>query len=140
MAPEVTPQPTADAWSMSNPPILAMAPVLLSLEIFDRVGMATLRRRSERLTGYLESLLDTLGTSHFEVVTPRDPARRGCQLSVRSHGIDVTELAETLRRDHGVIADARRPDVIRLAPVPLYSTYHDCWRAYDALRRIQESA
>jgi kynureninase len=140
MAPEVTPQPTADAWSMSNPPILAMAPVLLSLEIFDRVGMATLRRRSQRLTGYLESLLDTLGTTHFEVITPRDPARRGCQLSIRSHGIDVSELAETLRKDYGVIADARRPDVIRLAPVPLYSTYHDCWRAYDALRRIQESS
>ncbi|GAA4087981.1 kynureninase [Nocardioides kongjuensis] len=140
MAPEVTPQATADAWSMSNPPILAMAPVLLSLEIFDRVGMATLRRRSQRLTGYLESLLDTLGASHFEVITPRDPARRGCQLSVRSHRIDVGELAETLRRDFGVIADARQPDVIRLAPVPLYSTYHDCWRAYDALRRIQESS
>ncbi|GAA3677250.1 kynureninase [Nocardioides ginsengisoli] len=140
MAPEVTPQPSADAWSMSNPPILAMAPVLLSLELFDRVGMPALRERSLRLTGYLESLLDTLGTEHFEVITPRDPARRGCQLSLRSHHIDVTELADTLRHQYGVVADARRPDVIRLAPVPLYSTYHDCWRAYDALRRIQESA
>jgi kynureninase len=140
MGPEVTPQPTADAWSMSNPPILAMAPVLLSLELFDRVGMPALRERSLRLTGYLESLLDTLGTEHFEVITPRDPARRGCQLSLRSHHIDVTELADTLRHQFGVVADARRPDVIRLAPVPLYSTYHDCWRAYDALRRIQESA
>ena len=140
MAPEVTPQATADAWSMSNPPILAMAPVLLSLELFDRVGMPALRERSLRLTGYLESLLDTLGTEHFEVITPRDPARRGCQLSLRSHHIDVTELADTLRHQYGVVADARRPDVIRLAPVPLYSTYHDCWRAYDALRRIQESA
>ncbi|MFD2396539.1 hypothetical protein ACFSVJ_06475 [Prauserella oleivorans] len=64
---------------------------------------------------------------------PRDPARRGAQLSLRIERGSAAELARRLRHEHGVITDAREPDVLRLAPVPLYSTYHDCWRAADAL-------
>ena len=129
-------QPTADAWSLSNPPILALAPVLLSLEMFDRVGLPALRERSVRLTAYLEGLLDRLDPERANVITPRDPARRGAQLSLRCLGIPADDLEERLRHEHGVIADARQPDVIRLAPVPMYSTYHDCWRAYEALETI----
>ncbi|WP_432989189.1 kynureninase [Dactylosporangium sp. CA-233914] len=128
MAPVSRPPRTADAWQVSNPPILAMSPVRTSLELFDKVGMAQLRARSERLTAYLQSLLDPIGV---EVVTPRDPARRGCQLSLRV--ADAGGLSKTLRHRHGVIADSREPDIVRLAPVPLYSTYHDCWRAAAAL-------
>jgi kynureninase len=129
-------QPTADAWSLSNPPILALAPVLLSLEMFDRVGLPALRERSVRLTAYLEGLLDRLDPERAHVITPRDPARRGAQLSLRCLGIPADDLEERLRHEHGVIADARQPDVIRLAPVPMYSTYHDCWRAYEALESL----
>ncbi|SEH01030.1 kynureninase [Nonomuraea solani] len=129
MRPVATPPGTAEAWQISNPPIFAMGPVRTSLELFDQIGMERLRARSIRLTGYLESLLDEAGTGH---ISPRDPERRGCQLSVRVTG-GAGDLARRLRVEHGVIADAREPDILRLTPVPLYSTYHDCWRAAQAL-------
>lgn len=128
MAPVIDPVDTADSWQLSNPPILAMAPVLASLELVDSIGMDRLRAKSVRLTGYLASLL-----ADFDIITPRDPGRRGAQLSVRIRGAD--EVSNRLRDSFGVIADVRRPDVIRLAPAPLYNTFHDCWRAAEALRR-----
>jgi kynureninase len=137
MGPVVTPVDTADSWQLSNPPILAMAPVLLSLELFDAVGIAELRAKSVRLTGYLEQLLDEVADGRaFDVITPRDPERRGAQLSVRSSGLDAGKVSTALRRDHGVYADARQPDVIRLAPAPFYCTFHDCWRAARALAEV----
>ena len=134
--PRSTSSPPPTRGQLSNPPILALAPVLLSLEMFDRVGLPALRERSVRLTAYLEGLLDRLDPERVHVITPRDPARRGAQLSLRCLGIPADDLEERLRHEHGVIADARQPDVIRLAPVPMYSTYHDCWRAYEALETI----
>jgi kynureninase len=137
MGPVVTPVDTADSWQLSNPPILAMAPVLLSLQMFDEVGMAALRAKSVRLTGYLESLLDDIADGRrFDVITPREPARRGAQLSVRLVGLDAGKVSAALRRDHGVVADARQPDVVRLAPAPMYCTFHDCWRAAHALAEV----
>lgn len=137
MGPVVTPVDTADSWQLSNPPILAMAPVLVSLEMFDEVGMDALRAKSIRLTGYLEELLDEVADGRpLDVITPRDPARRGAQLSVRVSGLDAGKVSGALRRDHGVYADARQPDVIRLAPAPMYSTFHDCWRAARALAAV----
>ena len=133
MGPVVDPVDTADAWQLSNPPILAMAPVLASLRIFDEVGMAALRERSVRLTGYLEALLDGLAGRPLHLLTPRDPRRRGAQLSVRIATGTAQAVCDRLRREHGVIADAREPDVVRLAPAPLYCTHHDAWRAATAL-------
>ena len=134
MTPVSRPPATVEAWQISNPPIFAMGPVRTSLELFDSVGMPALRERSLRLTGYLERLLDEVTAGRpLTVITPRDPARRGCQLSVRIGAGSAGELTKRLRHEHGVIADAREPDVVRFAPVPLYSTYHDCWRAADAL-------
>jgi kynureninase len=132
MAPESRPPATVEAWQVSNPPIFSMGPVRTSLEIFDKVGMPALRERSIRLTGYLESLLPSVA---LQIVTPRDPAQRGAQLSVRVPD-GAGELSRRLRDSYGVIADAREPDVIRLAPVPLYSSYHDCWRAAAALSEL----
>ena len=133
MTPASRPPPTVEAWQISNPPIFAMGPVRTSLELFDSVGMDALRERSVRLTAFLESLLDEVATARpIRIITPREPARRGAQLSVRVPA--AKELSRRLREDHGVIADEREPDIIRLAPVPLYSTYHDCWRAAVALR------
>ena len=135
---EFDPPATADAWQMSNPPIFSMTPVQVSLELFDEVGMDTLRARSLRLTAYLRTLLEEaiadLPAGAMEIVTPAEDHRHGCQLSVRFR-TDIHVLADTLRDLDGVIADTRNPDIIRFAPVPLYSTYLDCWRAADALRR-----
>ena len=132
MAAVARPPASADAWQVSNPAILAMSPLRTSLELFDKVGMTALRERSIRLTGYLETLLDTAGT---EIVTPRDPNGRGAQLSLRV-GDRAGEIASRLRHEHGVVVDTRQPDIVRLAPVPLYSTYHDCWRAAAALADV----
>ncbi|HEU4948578.1 MAG TPA: kynureninase [Kribbella sp.] len=136
MAPTARPPATADAWQVSNPPIFSMSPVRTSLEVFDRIGMTALRERSIRLTGYLERLLDGITPGRpLEIVTPRDPQQRGAQLSLRIRSGGAGELSRRLRHADGVIADSREPDILRLAPAPLYSTYHDCWRAADALAR-----
>jgi kynureninase len=124
-----------------------MSPVRTSLELFDKVGMPALRARSERLTGYLAALIEAAalkpitgqegavdGTAgRVSLVTPTDPGRRGCQLSLWIGGVDAAELSDRLSGQHGVVTDAREPDIVRMAPVPLYSSYHDCWRAADAL-------
>ncbi|WP_329103527.1 kynureninase [Micromonospora sp. NBC_01699] len=136
MTAEIRRPGTADAWQVSNPPILAMGPVRTSLELFDSVGMVALRERSVRLTGYALRLLDeVVATRPLTLLTPRDPDRRGAQLSLRIGRGGAAELARRLRFEHGVLTDSREPDVIRAAPVPLYSTYHDCWRLADALAR-----
>jgi kynureninase len=137
MGPTVAPVDTVDSWQLSNPPIFGMAPVLVSLEMFDEVGMDELRAKSVRLTGYLETQLDAIADGRpFEVITPRDPSRRGAQLSVRLSGHDAGKVSARLRAEHGVIADARQPDVIRLAPAPMYCTFHDCWRAARGLAAV----
>lgn len=133
MHPESDPQPSADAWSLSNPPIMAMGPVRTSLQIFDEVGMDALRDRSLRLSGYLRELLSALADRGcLSIVTPHEDDRHGAQLSVRVT-VDVDDLTERLSDNWGVVADDRRPDVMRLAPAPLYCTFHDCWRAVEAL-------
>ncbi|WP_067484620.1 kynureninase [Actinomadura hibisca] len=135
MAPDIDPPASADAWQLSNPPILALAPVLVSLEIFDRVGMDALRSKSERLTAYLAERFAAI--PGVEVITPPDPQQRGTQLSVRI--ADAGTMVRRLAEEHGVIADAREPDVIRFAPVPLYCTFHDCHRAAEALAGLTRS-
>ncbi|TQK68922.1 kynureninase [Nocardioides sp. SLBN-35] len=138
MHPVVEPVDSADSWQLSNPPILAMAPVLASLRMFDESGMATLRAKSRRLTGYLAEVLGAqIGELPLQIITPSDPDRRGTQLSVRiGGGLAANDVARWLRHEHGVIADARQPDVIRLAPVPMYCTFHDAWRAAQALVEV----
>jgi kynureninase len=140
MNPELDEVATADSWQLSNPPILAMAPVLVSLEMFDAVGMTALRAKSVRLTQYLESMLDEVCVDRpMRVITPRDPDRRGAQLSVLIGGLSADDVTGWLRSEHGVIADARHPDVIRLAPVPMYSTYTDCLRAAISLANVLDA-
>lgn len=138
MRPVVEPVDTADSWGISNQPIMALAPVLASLRMFDETGMEALRAKSLRLTGYLEEVLDAqIGDLPLRVITPADPERRGTQLSIRiGGGLAATDVAHWLRHEHGVIADARQPDVIRLAPVPMYCTFHDAWRAARALVEV----
>jgi kynureninase len=126
MAHAFVPREGADGWQVSNPPILALAPLATSLEIFDEVGMEALRLKSERLTGYLERLICRIPAASLELLTPRHPQARGCQLSLRiPHG--ARGVARSLEAA-GVVADFREPDVIRVAPVPLYNSFHEIWR------------
>lgn len=132
MPPYFEPLPGAEGWQLSNPPILAMAALRASLEIFDEVGMEALRAKSERLTGYLEWLiLQKNRNDHIRIITPADPTQRGCQLSLqaREKGRETFERLTAA----GVIADWREPDVIRLAPVPLYNRFVDVWDFVEVL-------
>lgn len=130
MGPDFEPVASADAWQLSNPPILALLPVKESLAIFDEAGIENLRRRSIRLTAYLESLVKDM--PRVRIITPKDPASRGAQLSLLCDGDG--RAAHRRLTESGVICDFREPNVIRLAPTPLYNSFHDCWRAADALR------
>ncbi|MBM3678326.1 MAG: kynureninase, partial [Actinobacteria bacterium] len=135
MEPDFAPRRGAEGWAVSTPPILAFAPLRASLALFDEVGIDTLRARSIRLTAYLEALLDEVaGRCPIRLATPREPDRRGCQLSVRVAG--ARDVAARLRHEHGVVCDFREPDVLRFAPVPLYSTYEDCRRGAAALAAV----
>lgn len=126
LQPEFLPVAGADGWQLSNPPILAMAPLRASLALFDQAGMPALREKSEKLTGYLEFLLRRLPPGKFEIITPRDPAQRGCQLSILVHQ-RPKELFQTLQTQ-GVVCDFRPPNVIRVAPVPLYNRFEEVRR------------
>jgi kynureninase len=128
---DFVPRPGADGWQISNPPILAMAPLLASLALFDEAGMPALRSKSINLTGYLHYLLDQFPAGLFEVITPRDPAQRGCQLSIVVHE-KPREFLNALAGN--VVCDFREPNVIRVAPVPLYNTFHEVWQFAQLLR------
>jgi kynureninase len=133
------PRGGADGWQLSNPPIFSLAPLRASLEIFDRVGMAALRAKSVRLAAYLERLIDDLNAGlpaprRVEIITPRDPAARGCALSLRLRSGARDTLNRLLLA--GAVCDFRAPDVIRVAPVPLYNSYSDVWRLAEILGRI----
>jgi kynureninase len=134
LQPDFIPQPGAAGWQISNPPILALVPVRASLSLFDEVGISRLRARSEALTGYLYDLLDQLPVGRVEVITPRDAARRGCQLSMLVHD-RPRELLRALESE-GVVADFREPNVIRVAPVPFYNTWHEVWTFARILARL----
>lgn len=134
MGPEFVPTPGVDGWQLSNPPILALAPLRVSLEIFQRAGMAALREKSIRLTGYLERLIQQRLADVLDIATPRDPARRGCQLSLRVIGGRERgrALFEHLSAA-GIIGDWREPDVIRISPTPLYNRHADVLRFVRAV-------
>src|SRR5436189_2533130 len=126
LEPDFIPVPSADGWQISNPPILSMAPLRASLAIFDAArGIDPLRAKSIKLTGSLEFLLTEIGSKQFSIITPRDSSAHGCQLSIVAHehpkGLHNELIAE-------VKCDFREPNVIRVAPTPLYNTFHEVWR------------
>ncbi|ROU06089.1 kynureninase [Lysobacter enzymogenes] len=139
MGPEFVPTPGAEGWQLSNPPILGLAPLRASLDLFDRVGMRALREKSLRLTGYLETLIRARLGETLDILTPAEPDRRGCQLSLRVIGgrglsgrAAGRDLFEDLAR-RGVLGDWREPDVIRISPAPLYNTHGDIVRFVAAV-------
>src|SRR6476469_8324681 len=127
LEPEFVPVASADGWQISNPPIFSMAPLRASLSIFHEAGgMEPLRAKSMKLTGYLEFLIEQIGSKKFSIITPTDPNARGAQLSIQAHD-DPKQLYEELIAG-GVKCDFREPNVIRVAPTPLYNTFHEVWR------------
>ena len=130
MGPEFVPTPGAEGWQLSNPPVLAMAPLLASLELFDKAGgMQPLRSKSLKLTGFLEDLIRARLADTLQIVTPAEPQRRGCQLSLRvvggrERGRELFEYLESV----GTLGDWREPDVIRISPAPMYNRYMDVYR------------
>ena len=133
LEPNFVPRGGAEGWQISNPPILAMAPVRASYDLFDEAGMEALRAKSIRLTGYLEYLVDRIETDRFKIITPRDPDQRGSQLSLLVH--DESKLLLSKLQREGVVCDFREPDSIRVAPVAMYNSFHDAWRFAQALDR-----
>ena len=125
MGPDFQPIPSAEGWQLSNPSILSLAALRASMEIFDQAGMERLRAKSERLTGYLEFLLKQDPSGPFEIITPSDPGQRGAQLSLRIPK-DGKRVCDRLTKA-GVICDWREPDIMRVAPVPLYNRYLDAY-------------
>ena len=134
MPDEFIPIDTAEAWQLSNPPILAMAPLLASLEIFHEAGMENLIKKSHQLTQFLENLILTELGAKIEIITPTNPNDRGCQLSLRLVNL-MPNIMDKLH-DVGIIADWREPDVIRIAPVPLYNTFVECYEFTHRLKTI----
>jgi kynureninase len=133
LEPEFLPVPSADAWQISNPPIFSMAPLRASLSVFEEAGgMQRLREKSLKLTGYLEFLINS-GSKRYSVITPHDAEARGCQLSILAHE-HPKELLKELHSG-GVKCDFREPNVIRVAPTPLYNTFHEVWRFAQILSR-----
>jgi kynureninase len=135
MGPEFQPMPGAEGWQLSNPSILSMAPLLASLEIFDEAGMTALRSKSVALTGYLEMLLRGRLAGRVQILTPAEPQARGCQLSLRITGGGGREVFEALGA-RGVVCDWREPDVIRVAPVPLYNQFLEVHRFVELLDEV----
>ena len=122
---------TAEGWQLSNPPILSLAAVRASLSIFDEVGMRALIQKSKILTSYLDYLLSQIETDRINIITPDD---RGCQISISVKNGNKDLFNKITER--GVIADWREPDVIRVAPVPLYNSYLDVYKFYKILEDI----
>lgn len=126
MGPEFHPMAGAEGWQLSNPPILALAALRASMEIFSEAGMERLRTKSASLTGYMEFLLSQDASPKFSIITPREPERRGAQLSLQLPR-GGRKLCDQLAAE-GVIGDWREPDIFRVAAVPLYNSYRDACR------------
>ena len=126
--------PGAEGWQLSNPPILSMAAIRASLDMFEEVGMEALRAKSEKLTGYFEYLINQIDTASIKIITPSNPKERGCQLSIQVKNADKS-LHKKLT-ENNIITDWREPDVIRCAPVPMYNSFEDVYRMVEILKTL----
>lgn len=124
----------AEGWQLSNPPILSMAAIKASLDMFDKIGMNSLREKSLKLTGYFEYLIHQIETNRIKIITPKNPQERGCQLSIQVRNADKSLYQKLMA--HNVITDWREPDVIRCAPVPMYNSFEDVYEMVTILNKI----
>ncbi len=128
------PHQGAEGWQVSNPPIFSLTPLKASLDLFMEATMPALRRKSLALTGYLRMLLEQAAIPGVTIITPAEDEAHGCQLSLMIEH----DLKRTVRalEAAGVVCDAREPNVIRVAPVPLYNRFHDCWALVRTLEKV----
>ena len=124
----------AEGWQLSNPPILSMAAIKASLDMFAEVGMENLRAKSEKLTGYFEFLINEIDSDDIKIITPSNPKERGCQLSIQVKNADKS-LHQKLT-ENNIITDWREPDVIRCAPVPMYNSFEDVFKMVSILKGL----
>ena len=124
----------AEGWQLSNPAILSMAAIRASLDVFAEAGFDNLRKKSVKLTGFLEFLIDDLNDDRINIITPRNSEERGCQLSIQVRS--ANKKLHTLLTEAGVISDWREPDVIRVAPAPLYNSFEDVYEFVVRLKKI----
>ena len=122
---------SAEGWQLSNPPILSLAAIKSSLSIFDKAGMDNLLYKAKNLTAFLAYLIDSIDTDRIEIITPKE---RGCQLSIRVRESNKNLFDKIINK--GVVADWREPDVIRVAPVPLYNSFVDVFKFYHVLKSV----
>ena len=132
MRPDIDPQHGAGAWQLSNAPLFSLAPLETSLELFEEAGFEALREKSLALTDYMLELLEDIPEKPFDIVTPKEHERRGCQLSIRADEVGE-EMFEEIR-EQGVVCDYRKPSVIRVAPTPLYNSFEDVWEFCQTLK------
>jgi kynureninase len=138
--PKFDPIEGAQGWQISNPPILSTAPLLASLQIFEQAGMAALRKKSVELTGFMQRLIEQRLAKAIEIITPAAPEQRGCQLSLRI-ARPAAQAKRCLQRltSAGVIGDWREPDVLRLAPIPLYNSFADVFAAVEIFEQALQA-
>lgn len=135
MEAEFKPMASAEAWQLSNAPVFSMAVHRASLDLFDRAGMDALCAKSRELTGYLMTVIEGVANdtgTNLEIITPNDASERGCQLSILAHGHGKSLFNKIT--EAGVVADWREPNVIRVAPVPMYNSFEDVWRFGQILK------
>ncbi|MCL1981687.1 MAG: kynureninase [Clostridiales bacterium] len=139
MSLEFEPAQNAGAWQIGTPNIFSMAPIEGSLKVFEEFGMDNVRRKSLHMTAYMMFLIDSLlaGEYGFSIATPREPERRGGHVGL-AHPEEAVRINACLKK-HGVVPDFRYPDIIRLAPVALYTTYHEIWKVVSAIKGIMDS-
>lgn len=126
------PIPGVESWQLSNPPILSMAAIKASLEIFQEAGISNLRKKAISLTRYCEFVIESIDNERIKIITPSDPNKRGSQLSIQVQNADKTLFDKITAA--GVIADWREPDVIRIAPTALYNSYEDVYHFSQILK------
>ena len=124
----------AEGWQLSNPPILSMAAIKASLDIFEKVGMDALVKKSKKLTGFFEYLVNEIASDTIKIITPTNPNERGCQLSLQVKNADKN-LHKKLT-ENNIITDWREPDVIRCAPVPMYTSFEDVYHMVTILESL----
>jgi len=134
MRDDFEPIPTVEAWQLSNPTIFSMAAIWASLNIFDEAGIENCRKKSITLTGYLFFLVESLGNEKVKIITPKNEAERGSQLSIQV--VNVNKNLYNKITEAGVIADWREPDVIRVAPTALYNTFEEVYQFYEILKNL----
>jgi kynureninase len=132
MRKDFDPIPGAEGWQLSNPPILSMAAIRASLAVFDEAGFDNIRAKSEQLTNYMEFLVNEIDNDSINIITPGNPNERGCQLSIQVKTADKSLYHAITEK--GVVADWREPDVIRVAPTPLYNSYQDVFNFVEILK------